>query len=104
MASRIEQLQEFLKASPKDAFLRHALALELVKLGDEIQAEQYFHANYLEQPDYLATYYHLAKLKERTGHVQEAIEFYELGMRVALTAKDRHTYSELQSACEDLMD
>lgn len=104
MANRIEQLIEFLKASPQDAFLRHALALEFVKLGDEVQAEQYFQANLKEQPDYVATYYHLGKLLERTARITDAIEMYERGMAVALVAKDRHTYSELQSAQEDLTD
>ena len=31
---RIEQIQEFLKDSPRDAFLNYALAQEWIKLND----------------------------------------------------------------------
>ena len=45
MNSRIEKLQEFLKATPADCFLNHALALEYVKIGDEESARKYFEQN-----------------------------------------------------------
>ena len=32
---RIEKLKEFLRASPADSFLQHALALEYIKTGDD---------------------------------------------------------------------
>ncbi|MEO6833248.1 MAG: hypothetical protein ABI378_11995 [Chitinophagaceae bacterium] len=102
MASRIQQLQQFLVQSPNDSFLRHALALEFVKEGDETQAEQYFRENLEADPDYVATYYHLGKLLERTARGEDAMAMYEIGMAVAKAAKDMHTYSELQSAYEDL--
>lgn len=102
MASRIQQLQEFLTQTPNDCFLKHALALELVKEADETQAEQYFRANLEADPSYLATYYHLGKLLERTGREEAAMVMYEKGMEIAKMAKDMHTYNELQSAYEDL--
>jgi thioredoxin-like negative regulator of GroEL len=35
MENRIEKIQEYLKANPKDNFLRHALALEYIKNDDD---------------------------------------------------------------------
>jgi Flp pilus assembly protein TadD len=102
MATRIKQLQQFLISTPDDAFLHHALALEHVKAGDENEAEKHFRRNLDNMPQYVATYYHLGKLLERTGRTEEAIAMYERGMTIAKAAGDQHTYNELQAAYEDL--
>ncbi len=102
MSERIEKLLAFLKDSPTDSFLNHALALEYIKAGDDIKARTYFEANLTIDPGYVATYYHLGKLVERAGETVAAIAIYEKGMGVAKTAKDQHTYNELQAAYEDL--
>ena len=103
MSERIEKLKEFLKASPADCFLNHALALEYVKLGQDEEARTLFEINMQNDPGYIATYYHLGKLLERLGAQQEAIVTYESGMKAAKEAKDMHTYNELQGAYEDLV-
>ena len=103
MSERIEKLKTFLQSTPKDCFLNHALALEYVKLGDDASAKQYFEVNLQNDPAYVATYYHLAKLLERVGERESAIAIYEKGMHQAKTVKDMHSYSELQSAYEDLV-
>jgi tetratricopeptide (TPR) repeat protein len=99
---RIQQLEQYLGQSPSDPFLHHALALELIKSGDEEGAERHFRTNLDAVPDYVATYYHLGKLLERDNRMDEAMAIYERGMVIAKTAGDMHTYSELQSAYEDL--
>ena|ERR1019366_1069653 len=103
MADRIEKLKTFLQQSPADCFLNHALALEYVKAGDEGNAQKHFEINLVNDPGYIATYYHLAKLLERVGEREKAISMYEKGMEQAKAAKDMHTYSELQSAYEELV-
>jgi Tfp pilus assembly protein PilF len=103
MNERIEKLQAFLKDSPNDCFLNHALALEYVKLGDDKEAQKLFEQNLEKDPTYIATYYHLAKLQERLGEQGEAIHTYEEGMKAAKAAGDMHTYNELQAAYEDLV-
>ena len=100
---RIEKLQAFLKSSPEDNFLRHALALEYSKAGDEAAARQLFEAILSSTPDYIGSYYHLAKLLERTGEKELAIKWYEQGMAAAKAAKDQHAFNELQGAYEDLV-
>lgn len=103
MSERIDRLKTFLIETPEDPFLNHALALEYVKLEQDKDARQYFEKNLTQSPDYVATYYHLAKLLERVNEQQAAINTYERGMQVAKAAGDMHTYNELQSAYEDLV-
>ena len=103
MNDRIAKLETFLSQSPKDSFLIHALALEYIKLGKEEEAKALFEKNRTERPAYVATYYHLAKLLERIGDTDNAIVVYEQGMQQAKAAGDNHSYSELQSAYEDLV-
>lgn len=100
---RINRIQEFLQANPKDNFLRHALALEYIKIGEDQQARELFTTLLTENPDYVGSYYHLAKLLEKLGLTQEAISWYEKGMEAAKAAKDQHAYNELQAAYEDLV-
>ena len=99
---RIERLEEFLKGSPEDSFVQHALALEWVKRGEEDKARTLFEAILKRDENYIGSYYHLAKLLERIGNETAAITVYEKGMERAKAAGDNHAYSELRSAYEDL--
>ncbi|MEO5997007.1 MAG: tetratricopeptide repeat protein [Chitinophagaceae bacterium] len=100
---RIESLKNFLKDSPDDNFLQHALALEYIKAGNEVGARTLFETILLRDPEYTGSYYHLAKLLERTGETEEAIKVYETGMVYCKKAGDNHAYNELQGAYEDLV-
>ena len=91
-----------LKNTPGDNFLRHALALEYVKAGNDLAAKEVFEQLLNEFPDYVGSYYHLAKLLERNGDNAGAIEWYNKGMLTAKKLNDRHAYNELQNACEDI--
>ena len=103
MSERIEKLKVFLKDSPNDQFLNHAMALEYVKEGNEEEARKYFEHNMELDAKYVATYYHLGKLLERIGQTETAISIYEQGMAQAKEVKDMHSYNELQGAYEDLV-
>ena len=99
---RIEKLKEFLAASPTDNFLQHALALEYIKLGNDAAARSLFEEILTRDPGYVGSYYHLAKLLERTGNIEEAIRVYEKGMEIAKSAGENHAYGELRGAYEEL--
>jgi Tfp pilus assembly protein PilF len=101
--NRIEKILEFLSQQPKDNFLRHALALEFIKIGEDIKARDLFIEILTNAPDYIGSYYHLAKVMEKLQQREEAIIWYEKGMAAAKQAKDVHAYRELQSAYEDLV-
>ncbi len=101
---RIEKLKEFLLADPHDAFVKHALALEYSKLGDEATARGLWEEVLERDPSYVGSYYQLARLLERTGEKALALQWYEKGMAAANAAGERHAYNELQAAYEDLAD
>ena len=100
---RIEKLKEFLQADPQDSFVQHALALEYIKMGNEVLARQLFESIIEREPGYTGTYYHLAKLLERSGETGKAIKVYEKGMAEAKKAGENHVYGELRSAYEELI-
>lgn len=99
---RITKLKEYLQANPGDAFLKHALALEYIKNGDDGTGKILFEEILAQDPGYIGSYYHLAKLLERTGDTESAIQWYEKGMEAAKKAGDLHAYGELRSAYEEL--
>jgi len=100
---RIAKIREFLVKQPGDNFLRHALALEYLKIGHDTDARDLFLEILTDSPEYIGTYYHLAKTLEKLGMREAAIDWYEKGMAAAKMAKDQHAYNELQSAYEDLV-
>ena len=99
---RIAKLKAFLDANPNDCFVKHALALEYIKQDDDIKAQQLFEEVLSFDENYIGSYYHLAKLLERTGDTQKAIAIYEKGMQKAKEKGEQHALSELRSAYEEL--
>ncbi|MFI5131488.1 MAG: tetratricopeptide repeat protein [Chitinophagales bacterium] len=100
---RIEKLKEFLKETPEDSFLQHALALEYIKLGNDEEARRLFEIVLNREPGYIGSYYHLARLLERKGDNDAAVKFYEKGMEEAKKAGNNHAYGELRGAYEELI-
>lgn len=101
---RIAKLQEWLQANPHDSFLKHALALEFIKLGDDARARELLEGLLGADPGYVGSYYHLGKLLERVGAVSLAVEWYEKGMGVAKAAGEQQAYNELRGAYEEVSD
>lgn len=99
---RIARLNEFLRENPSDSFLKHALALEYIKIGNDAEARRLFSEIIGQEPGYVGTYYHLAKLLERIGETEAAIKIYEQGMAEARKAGDNHAFGELRGAYEEL--
>lgn len=100
--SRIDKLIGFLQESPSDPFIQHALALEYIKIDEHQKARDLFEKLLQENPDYVGSYYHLAKLLETMGQEQEALQVYEKGMEQARIQNDTHALGELRSAWEEL--
>jgi Tfp pilus assembly protein PilF len=101
--SRIKQLEEFLKEQPNDSFLKHALALEYIKLNELASAEKLFKEILHYDENYYGSYYHLAKLYERTNQTALAISTYEKGIAICKNLKENHALGELKSAYEELV-
>lgn len=101
--NRIEKIQAMLAEDPLDNFLRHALALEYIKAGEDDKARTLFEEILTRDPAYIGSYYHLAKLLERNEKTEEAIKWYEKGMEEAKKAGDDHALGELRGAYEELI-
>lgn len=99
---RIAKLKEYLQDTPGDSFLKHALALEYVKLNKDDLAEPLFEEILKDDPGYIGSYYHLGKLLERKNNTEAALLIYERGMRAAKDQQDLHAYNELKSAADEL--
>ena len=102
--SRIEKLKEMLQNSPEDSFLKHALGLEYSKLGLIDEAIAWFKMVIDHEPEYVGSYYHLAKSYEMKGEQMEAIATFEQGIKIATKVHDMHARNELQMALDDLQD
>jgi Tfp pilus assembly protein PilF len=100
----IEKLLTFLEKTPEDPFIKHALALEYIKIGNDRKARRQFSEILDRDPSYIGTYYHYAHLLERAGETGAAKGLYEKGMLEAKKLNDNHAYGELKAAFEDLID
>lgn len=99
---RIEKLLSYLKDTPHDSFLQHALALEYIKEGKDEEARLLLKEILEREPAYLGSYYQLAKLLERNGEIPDALFWYQKGMNMANSMGNRKTYQELYAAWEEL--
>ncbi|QNF34162.1 tetratricopeptide repeat protein [Adhaeribacter swui] len=100
--TRLDQLFEFYREDPNDAFTIYAIATEYVKINPE-KALEYYQILLKDHPDYVATYYHAGKLYEGLGQKEEAEKIYQQGLVVSRQQGNRHAFSELQQAYNNLM-
>lgn len=100
--TRINQLLNFLSATPQDSFVKFALALEYGKLGDEEKMLVYFKDILANDPGYSGTYYHLGKLYERRNELTAAEQLYREGLKRTF-GKEQKPYQELQEALNQLL-
>jgi Tfp pilus assembly protein PilF len=103
MVERIDKIQELLKTSPTDNFLRHALALEYIKLENDGPARILFEAILLHDENFVGSYYHLGRLLERIDEPALAVHWYKKGMEAAKRMGEQRAYNELKSAYEELI-
>jgi tetratricopeptide (TPR) repeat protein len=101
---RIEKLKTFIAADPADLFSRHAMAMELVKIGDFdsaiVQLEKILSIDEL----HVGTYYHLGKTYEKISLFNKALDVYEKGILVARDLQKHHELRELMGALNFLKD
>ena len=100
---RIEKLKEFLVTEPDDPFVKHALALEYIKIGEVPMARRLLEEVLTKDPGAVGSYYHLGKLLEGVGESALALEWYEKGMAAAKAAGEQRAYNELQNAYDELL-
>jgi Tfp pilus assembly protein PilF len=101
-SERIQKLKAFLAADPQDSFVRHALAMEYLALGEEGMARGLLEEVLERDADATGSYYQLGKLLERAGETALALQWYERGMEAARRTGEKRAYNELRTAYDDL--
>jgi tetratricopeptide (TPR) repeat protein len=101
---RIAFLMDFIGKNPADLFSRHALAMEMIKLGNDAEAKLVLDQILLIDPNYVGSYYHLGKVEERLGLFNDELSAYEKGIQVATVLGDLHALRELKAALNQLRD
>jgi Tfp pilus assembly protein PilF len=102
--TRLEKLQEFLKADPNDSFTQYAIGLEYHAMHDLPKAIEALETVVSRDPGYVATYYQLAEYYSQANDKDKARQCYQKGIVQARAANDLHTLSELQTALDELDD
>lgn len=102
--TRLEKLQEFLKADPNDSFTLYAIGLEYRSLKDLPKAIEAMESLLISDPGYVATYYQLADCYRQVNEKEKAKSCYHKGIIQARAANDLHAVSELQMALDELED
>jgi Tfp pilus assembly protein PilF len=100
----IRRLAGFLQNNPNDIFTKFALALELLKAGEGIKAKVLFESVLKQDPEYVGVYYHLGKLYQNTGRIEDAERLFKKGIEMADKQGKSRSKSELQEALETLID
>lgn len=85
-------------------FSRHALAMELLKLGQYPDALEAMNSLLSVDENHSGTYYHLGKLYEQLGENENALKIYEKGIIIAGKIKAENDLRELKAALSQLKD
>ncbi len=101
--NRLSQLYKWLEEEPNDPFLHYSIGLEILN-QDLNNTKEHFDEVLKKFPEYLPTYYQLAKLYERLGLEEEALEIYKKGITLGTSQKNMHAVSELKGALQMLED
>lgn len=99
--TRIQKLETYLLQQPNDSFLQHALALEYTAQNKITDAINLFETLLKRNPNYVGSYYHLAKLYELVNNEALTIATYQKGIEIATQLNERHLLGELRSAYEE---
>lgn len=99
---RIDKLKAFIKQDPADCFSRHALALELLKIGDIPDAIEVMQALIGINPNHTGTYLHLGKAFESINKLEDALSIYKQGIEASRLVQATHDANELNAALYQL--
>lgn len=99
---RLKTLIQFYEEEPNDPFNLYGLALEYQKT-DLNKSDELFTKLLRDFPQYVASYYHAAKLKVELEQPQAALSIYKSGIEVARRQNEKKAELELRSAYNELM-
>ncbi len=99
---KAKRLAAYIKKNPTDSFSKFALALEFLKTDDVNKARILFEDIRVNDPGYVGVYYHLGKVYELLGRLQDAKHTYEQGVLLATERGDQRTTAELNEMLAEL--
>lgn len=94
--NRITQLEKMLDENPDDPFIIYALAREYEQASITMQALLMYEHLINDFPEYIATYYHYARVLFQAGNRPEAIRLLEKGIETGKKLGEHHPVSEMQ--------
>lgn len=100
--TRREKLEALLRDDPDDVFLQYALAMQFVSDGEEPQAINRLQALLEKSPAYVAAYFQLAQLLEKSGAAEHAKQALHQGIQAARQAGDEHAEGEMRGFLQQL--
>ena len=100
--SRLEQLQFFFEKDPNDPFNIYALALEYQNI-DVGKAMGLYETLLTKHENYVATYYHAARLYADLEESEKARKVYQKGIEISQKLGDTHAFGELKKAYDQFL-
>jgi tetratricopeptide (TPR) repeat protein len=101
-SDRLNQLFDFLKDDPNDAFTIYAIATEYSSTDSE-KALEYYEVLLSQHAGYLATYYHVAILYADLGNNELAESTFKKGIALAQSQNESFALRELQNAYNEFL-
>lgn len=102
--SRIKELETMLEKNPDDPFINYALAREYETQSSTIQAILMYEYLVNQHPNYIATYYHYAKLLYHAGNRNQALALLHQGIEWGMKEKDLHAVGEMKGLLAEWSD
>ena len=100
--SRLEKLQELLKATPDDPFLHYGLAMEHRRAGKVDAALACLADALAKDPNYVAAYFQQGQILAEQGNSVAAGQALRAGIGVANRIGDSHAAGEMAGLLETL--
>ncbi|MBK9994354.1 MAG: hypothetical protein IPP01_10310 [Saprospiraceae bacterium] len=100
---RLDQIKQMLSEDAKNSFLNFALAKEYESQSNYTMAIEHYEFIRQNDPSYVGTFYHLAKLYIANEDFSNAKFIIEEGITIAKSLKDFHAESELKNLLMNLM-
>lgn len=94
--SRQEQLEALLAKDPQSAFLQYALALEVIKLGDQADGLKRLESLTHSHPEFVPAYHQWGRLLYESGEQDAAGQVLTRGVAIARSVGDAHAEAEMQ--------
>lgn len=101
-SERLDQLLNFLKDDPSDAFTIYAIATEYNSFAPD-KALEYYELLLGQHVDYLPTYYHVGKLYADIGESVKAEQAFKKGIALAQSLNESLALRELQNAYNEFL-